>query len=388
MREITACHYVMGAVVVVGVAVGIACAGCSPRPVAAAAANAPAALEVAVARVAMADIASGIESGGVVEARTTATISSRLIAPVRAVLVSPGDQVRKGQTLIVLDSHDLAAGAAAARSAALAAEQGVAAAVAEHDAAQARLVLAQASHDRIAALHAKRSATAQELDDAVAMLRNAQAGVASASAHVLRARSVVDSAQAASDQASTTAAFATITAPFDGTVTDKMVEPGNMASPGMPLMRLEDTRSFRLEVRVDESRIGHVKSGDRVPVVFGNSDTPIVGTVSEISRSVDADARAFLVKVDLPNVPGLRSGEFGKARFHGASRRALTVPLSAIVHRGQLTTVFVVDNGVARVRLVNLSDSEVLAGLTDQDVVIVSPSPAITDGRRVTAGGR
>ena len=101
-------------------------------------------------------------------------------------------------------------------------------------------------------------------------------------------------------------------------VTEKMVEPGNMASPGMPLLRLEDTRGFRLEVRVDESRIGQIRNGDSVPVLLGAATAlNPYGTVVEVSRAVDADARAFLVKIALPDGPGLRSGEFGKARFAG-----------------------------------------------------------------------
>jgi hypothetical protein len=103
---------------------------------------------------------------------------------------------------------------------------------------------------------------------------------------------------------------------------------------------------------------------------------------------VDADARAFLVKIALPDGPGLRSGEFGKARFAGTARRALTIPASAVVRRGQLTSVFVVDGGVARVRLVSLSGSEVLAGLTESEVVILSPPSGVADRRRVSAGGR
>jgi len=161
-----------------------------------------------------------------------------------------------------------------------------------------------------------------------------------------------------------------------------------MASPGTPLLRLEDTGGFRLEVRVDESHITRIRNGDNVPVFLGNAITSIAGTVLEISRAVDADARAFLVKIALPDADGLRSGEFGKARFDGLPRRALTVPSSAIVRRGQLTSVFVVDNGVARMRLVDLRESEVLAGLAESELVIVSPSPAVTDGRRVSVGGR
>jgi 4-hydroxy-3-methylbut-2-en-1-yl diphosphate synthase IspG/GcpE len=157
-------------------------------------------------------------------------------------------------------------------------------------------------------------------------------------------------------------------------------------------MRLEDTRGFRLDVRVDESRIGQIALGSTVPVSLdsgtGEAPTTVSGTVAEIGRAVDADARAFLVKIALPDTPGLRSGTFGRATFRGHARRALTVPAGALVHRGQVTSVFVVEKGVAHVRLVNVSGTEVLAGLSERDVVIVAAPPAVTDGRRVTAGGR
>src|SRR4029079_8207341 len=94
-------------------------------------------------------------------------------------------------------------------------------------------------------------------------LRSAEARVAGASARVLQAASALESARAASDQARATGSFTTIAAPFDGMVTGKTVEPGNMALPGSPLLRLEDTRAFRLEVRVDESRIADIRNGDR-----------------------------------------------------------------------------------------------------------------------------
>jgi multidrug efflux pump subunit AcrA (membrane-fusion protein) len=388
MKQIPTNRHVIVAGVTAALLMSAALAGCSARPAAAAPADATEPIAVAIAQVAMTDVANAIDSGGVVQARTTATIAARILAPVREVRVSPGDQVREGQTLIVLAGDDLAAAARAARSAVLAAGQGSKAAAAELQAAEAGLALARASYDRIAGLQAKRSATAQELDDATATLRSAEAHVAGASARAQQAASAVETARAASDQASTTESFTTISAPFGGMVTEKIIEPGNMASPGMPLLRLEDTRGFRLEVRVDESRVGQIRHGDRVPVFLGAGTSLITGTVVEVSRAVDADARAFLVKIALPDAPGLRSGEFGKARFGGTPRRALTVPASAIVRRGQLTSVFVVDKDVARVRLVNLSESEVLAGLTESEVVILSPPAGVADGRRVRVEGR
>ena len=363
-------------------------AACASPRAAGASIDAADPIAVTTARVTMTDVAGAVDSGGVVQARTTAVIAARLLAPVREVRVVPGDRVRKGQTLVVLDSADLAAASRAARSAALAAEQGADAAAAELQAAEAALALARVSHDRIAGLHARRSATAQELDDAIAALRSAEARVAGASARALQARSTIDSAQSSSEQAAATASFATIVAPFDGVVTEKMIEPGNLATPGTPLLRVEDTSRFRLEVRVDESRAADIGTDVRVPVFIGTSPSAVNGTVVEVSRAVDADARAFVVKIALPDVPGLRSGEFGKARFRVSPRRALTIPMSAIVRRGQLTSVFVVADGHARVRLVNVSESEVLAGLTESELVILSPPPGLVDGRRVIAGGR
>jgi RND family efflux transporter MFP subunit len=349
-------------------------------------------IAVTVATVAMADVADTFEAGGVVQAQTTATIMARILAPVREVRVAPGDRVRAGQVLIVLDGRDLAAHARSARAAALVADQGVATAASEQQAAEAALELARATHGRILGLHAKRSATAQELDDATGALRAAEARAAGATARAQAAVSSVESARAASEEAGTTESFALITAPFDGMVTDKNVEPGNMAAPGMPLMRVEDTRGFRLDVRVDESRIGQIARSAIVPVSLdsgtGGVATTISGTVAEIGRAVDTDARAFLVKIRLPDSTGLRSGTFGRAHFNAQARRALTVPARALVHRGQMTSVFVVEKDIARVRLVNVSGTEVLAGLSDGDVVIVAAPPTVTDGRHVTAGGR
>jgi multidrug efflux pump subunit AcrA (membrane-fusion protein) len=375
----------------VAVIIGLVLPACS-RSTKATPADTSAPVPVTVATVAMTDLADTFEAGGVVQARTTATIMARILAPVREVRVVPGDRVRAGQVLIVLDGTDLGAHARSARAAALAADQGAAAAASERQAADATLALARATHARIAGLHAKRSATAQELDDATGTLRAAEARAAGATARAEAAVSGVESARATSDAARATESFALITAPFDGVVAEKLVEPGNMATPGTPLMRLEDTRGFRLDVRVDESRIGQISTGAIVAVSLDSgtrgATVTVRGTVAEIGRAVDADARAFLVKIALPDSTGLRSGMFGRALFGAQPRRGLTVPAGALVHRGQITSVFVVEEGIARVRLVNASGTEVLAGLAEGDVVIVAAPATVTDGRRVTAGDR
>ncbi len=348
-------------------------------------------VSVTVAPVAMADLTETFEAGGVVQARTTATLTARILAPVMEIRVAPGDRVRAGQPLVVLDGRSLEAQVRGARAQAQGAKQGAEAAVAEERAAQAALTLAGATHDRLVALVARKSATPNELDTATAALRGAEARLAAAAARVREAASGVESADASVQVADAAESYTRIAAPFDGVVTEKMVEPGNMAAPGAPLVRVEDTRGFRLEVRVDESRLGQTAPGASVAVLLDGGDgarREIKGVVSEVSRAVDADDRTFLVKIALQNDAGLRSGMFGRARLAGSTRQALTVPASAVVRQGQVTSVFVAEAGVARLRLVHVRGAEVLAGLSAGDTVIVSPPPGLADGRRVTTGGQ
>jgi multidrug efflux pump subunit AcrA (membrane-fusion protein) len=347
------------------------------------------AMAVRASTVVMTELPETFEAGGVVEARATATVASRLVASVADVRVAPGDRVRAGQELVVLDGRDLEAHARAARAATTAATESVAATEAEERAAQAALGLARATFDRVTALHAKRSATAQELDQATAALRSAEHQAQAMAARVKEAAASAERASASRDAAMATEAFLRVTAPFDGLVVEKLIEPGNMVSPGQPLLRVEDTRSFLVAVRMDESRGALVTVGQPVDVVLGAGTGPIVsGSVSEVSRAVRTDDRTALVKVALPTAAGLRSGAFARVRFTRSQvRKALTVPAEAIVANGQMTSVFVVDADVARLRLVRLREREVLAGLTEGERVVVSPPPGLSDGRSVVVEG-
>ena len=383
----TPTRFLLAAALMAGAA-AVSCRSARPEPATGSDTAPP--LSVRVVSVAQSHVTDASEAGGVVQARITATLAARVLAPVTSVHVAPGDRVRAGQLLVVLDGRDLEAGARSASAAVAQARDGAAAATADERAAQAGLVLARATHGRIISLHAKRSATAQELDEVTAALAAAEARATSAAARVQEAASGIERASAASDAAGATASFVRVTAPFAGVVTEKMVEPGNMATPGMPLVRVEDTRGFRLDVRVDESRAGRLATGDAVEVLLDEPDghaVAVKGVVSEVSRALDADARTFLVKISLPQAAGLRSGAFGRARFPEAGRTALTVPAEAIVQQGQVSAVFVADNGVARLRLVRVRGAEVQAGLSAGESVIVSPPPGLADGRRITAGG-
>lgn len=335
-----------------------------------------------------------IEAGGLVQASTTAVITSRLLAPVRAVRVVPGDVVRAGQVLVVLDDRDLGAQARSAQSAAVAAERAVSAGGADRRMAEADRALARSSHHRVRMLHERRSATTQELDEATASLRAAEARVAALDARVEQAQASLASAQAGSEAAAVTAGFAVITAPFAGVIAEKFVEPGNMAAPGSALLRLEARTGLRFDVRLDAARVGGVQVGQEVDVAV-DAAAPVLlrGKVGEIARTVDADARTALVKILLPADDRLRTGMFGRARLAGSDARVLIVPATSVVRRGQVTSVFVADGSIARLRLVVLGRTfvdgiEVTGGLSDGERVVTTPPPALADAASIVVEAR
>lgn len=377
-------------VLTAGLAAGVVAAGCSADRHTPDAAVSAALVAVRTAVIAEQAVAATTELGGTVVARTSAAVAARVVAQVREVRVQAGDRVQAGQVLVVLNGADLAAGSRSASAAAQAAGEGVQAAEAERRAAEAALTLARASHGRVQALEGKKSATRQELDEAVAMLAAADARLKAADARVAQAKQGATAAGAAAEAAQVAAGFATLTAPFAGVVTERLVEPGAMAMPGVPLLRLDGSGGFRVHVKVDEARVAALAPRTDVEVVVDGlaGAAPLAGRVEEVARAIDVDARAFLVKVGVPATAGLTSGQFARVRVPGASQTALVLPDGALVRRGQITSVFVVENGVARVRLVETRGNVVAAGLAAGDRVVVAPPTGLTDGQAVQTGGR
>jgi RND family efflux transporter MFP subunit len=376
--------------VIAAAAIAAAAAGCSRSEAPPAPAGAP--VTVSVATATEQALATPFEAGGVVRAQRVAVIVSRIMADVRAVPVKAGDRVRAGQPLVLLDGRELQAHRTRATASQAAVTQSTALAEADRQAAEAALALARLTHQRIGDLKAKNSATQGELDEAVANLRGAEARYRVAEARVAEAKASIESAAAGATAADVAASYATLTAPFDGVVTDKSVDPGNMASPGVPLVTVEDDRAFRLDVRLDESRAAYVHAGDDVTVTLDGGAASVTGRVAEIERMLDPGSHDFLVKVDLPAGTALRSGMYGRAVFRGAARKGLAVPEAAIVRQGQLTSVFVVgSDNHARLRLVNASGPfagsvEIRAGLASGERVVVGPPPSLVDGSPVVVG--
>ena len=344
------------------------------------------------------DTTERLEAGGVVAAQQSASLSSRIVATIVAVRVNAGDHVRAGDELVALDARDVSEQTTQARATAVAVENALTQARSERIAAEAEHRLATVWQKRMAELHERNSATAQERDEAEARLAAAAARLSGAEAGIQGAEAQLLSARAAAGAAAATESFTAIRAPFDGLVTERLVDAGNLAAPGVPLLRLDADGPRQVVVRVDEARAAYVHSGDRVSVLIdavGNEPSSghdgIGGVVAEVARAIGADQRAFTVKVTIPVTVTARSGSFARVVFRGAPRRALLVPARAVQRHGQVSSVYVVQDGVARLRLIQpgvlSSDGiEVLAGLEAGESIATSPIARLTDGVAVVTG--
>lgn len=347
---------------------------------------------VQVAAVTTQDWPASYEATGTVRARTTSTISSKVMGYVQQVSVQVGDHVREGQSLITLDARDLDVSLRRAESGRAEVQSAIPELENATAAAAANLDLAQTTFKRMEELAAKKSISNQELDEASARLKAAQANH-----EMMRSRRAQVSSKIATVEQEVRAAgimrdYAKLAAPFSGVVITRTVEPGNLATPGVPLLTIEQDGLYRLEASVDESKLTSVRVGQAVEAVIEaasqDAHRKLNARVSEIVPSVDSASRSYIVKLDLPATPQLRTGMFGRAIFPLGVQKVVAVPLAALMERGQLQSVFVVEDGVAHTRLVTTGRRtgnavEVLSGLNAGDKVVLPLPPGLEDGARV-----
>jgi RND family efflux transporter MFP subunit len=343
---------------------------------------------VRVETVADSEIADIYQASGTVRARYSAAIAAKIAANIVETRVQTGDHVQAGQTLIVLDRRDLEANLRRSEAARAEAESALDETESAITAARANFDLARVTHKRFQDLLANASVSQQEFDESQARLRSAEATLEMAASKRRQIGARHSQAEAEIAAARVALGYATLTAPFAALVTERKADPGSLAMPGAPLLTLERDGNPRLEASIDESRLGLVRVGESVGVEIDGLNRTITGRVAEVVPSVDAATRSFAVKIDLPALPGLRSGMFGRASFAARKREALLIPQSAVLERGQIRSVYVVEGDTARLRFVTLGEArddqrEVLSGLTAGERIIVTPAPLIADGARV-----
>lgn len=281
------------------------------------------------------------EATGVVTAKTKAFLASKIPGLVNEVRGREGDRVARNQVLVILEGRDLQAEAAQA----------------EAELENAKIQLA-----RMERLHAEDSVAQQELDNARRNFR------------VARARKEATQARLS---------YTSIKAPFAGLITERLIEPGEVTSPGQPLLKIEDPSSLQLEVTVSESDVQTLRQGDMLMVTIDaltrtRPTGHLSGTITNIVPTGDPATHTVLVKVGLPTVSGLRSGMFGRAVFAREQIKTLAVPQESLVLRDDLSGVFVIDdNQVAHLRWIKTGrrfdgNVEVLSGLAGGERILAS----------------
>lgn len=279
-----------------------------------------------------------------VNSKLRSVIESKVSGRIDKMLVTPGQKVKEGDLIVELDVREIRA---------------------KLD--QATPVREQAEKDlkRFTDLLAKRVITQQEFEAAESKARVARAAVI---------------------EAETMLGYARVTAPFDGIITRKLADVGDLATPGKPLVEMEDPSALRLEAAVPEAIIDRIALGSKLAVRIGSNE--LEGMVREISPTADPNSRTLLVKLDLPATPGLRTGQFGRVAVPVAETSVLRVPASAVLRRGQLELVFIRDGDSVRLRIVKTGkpiagEIEIISGVSAGEQIVSDGAGGLVDGQPI-----
>ena len=284
---------------------------------------------------------------GTVRPKLSAVIEAKVSGRIAQMLVVPGQLVTNGERLVLLDAHEIQS---------------------RLDQAAAAREQAESDLKRDTDLIQQKILSQSEFDGAQSRFRIAAAAEA-------EAKTMLD--------------YTLMVAPFDGVITRKLADVGDLAAPGKPLLQIENPDTLRLEADVPEALIGKVNLGDKLAVRIAAVAKVIEGMVAEMSPTADQNSRTYLVKLDLPGATGLRSGQFGRVSVPIGEASAIRVPVTAVIQRGQMELVFVVIGNHAQLRLVKTGSQvgdeiELVSGLDAGEHVVIEGVSDLTDGQPVT----
>ena len=304
---------------------------------------------------------------GQIEAGQSANISTRVMGYITKMNVKVGDHVGKGQLLAAISNDDILAKRAQAD-----------AAITE---ATAALKNAQKDYDRFTSLYQQQSASAKELDNVTLQYSSA--------------KSRLEEAKQMRNEVNATLNYTSLTAPFSGTVTQKSADAGSMATPGMPLLTIEQSGSYQVSATVPENTISQIHQGAPAKVTISAVNKTISGTIAQISQSSQFTGGQYTIKVSIPDneKAGLYAGMYANVSIpvkqnvkSKAGDDQVMVPLSSIEHKDQLTGLYTIGNNkTALLRWVRLgktegSQVEVLSGLAANEQFILSADGRLFNG--------
>jgi RND family efflux transporter MFP subunit len=317
-----------------------------------------------------ADEKQGLNVSGQIEAGQTANISTRVMGYITKLNVKVGDHVNKGQLLATISNDDILA--KRAQTDAMIAE------------AEAGYKNAQKDYERFNNLYKQQSASAKELDNVALQYSSA--------------KSRLEAAKQMRNEVNATLNYTSLTAPFAGTVTQKLMDAGSMANPGMPILTIEQSGSYQVSAAVPENSISQISQGVEVIVTISAVNKVIKGTVTQINQSSQFTGGQYLIKVRIPDneKQGLFAGMYANVSIpvkqspkSTAGDDQVMVPLSCIENKDQLTGLYTIgSNNTALLRWVRLGKTEgnkveVLSGLAAHEQFIVSADGRLFNGAAV-----
>ncbi len=196
-------------------------------------------------------------------------------------------------------------------------------------------------------------------------------------------------ARASVQEAKAMLGYTAITAPYDGVITKKLANSGDLATPGTPLLQLENDTRLQAVTAIPESLINLLKEGDSLSIQVPSARITVSGTVAEIAPAIDPLSRTAPVKIDIEHNPALRTGQFARVTLPVDPATTLLIPKSAVIPSGQMDKVFVLEKGKAQLRLVRVGSRmddqvEILSGLSPGDQVILDNNKLLVSGQQVT----
>lgn len=303
---------------------------------------------------------------GKIQAVNSADLGTRMMGFIDKVHVNVGDKVTKGQLLISINNADLEAKKAQVKA-------GI-------TQANVAFMNAEKNYKRFQNLYKSNSVSQKEMDDMTANYQIAKAGL--------------ETANQLMNEVNAQFAYSNITAPFSGIITSKNIENGDMASPGIPLISLENPSNFEVIAMVAETEISQIKKGSEVRVLVKSINSTIIGKVTEVSTSAKNTGGQYLVKINLEKTKTvILSGMFATVQFpieRKATLEMVLLPKKSIITNGQLSGVYTASqSNTAVLRWLRLGrvfgdKVEVLSGLSSEESYIISAEGKLFNGAKIT----
>jgi RND family efflux transporter MFP subunit len=332
---------------------------------------------VSIATLVPAAVDEFYEATGTVRAAHVSVVAARMMGAVTTMFVKEGDPVEQGQLLLTIDDRDVVQKEKGAEAGHREAQKAL-------EAAQQNRELTDITARRYRKMYEEKAISRQEMDQFET--QNRVAGL-----EYERVQEMLGRAAAGLAEARIYRGFTRVTSPINGLVTEKRTEAGSMAVPGMPLLTVESTAGYQVEIAVDENLSGRLKVGAPVFVTIEALNRQMTGKIAEILPAIDPLSRSFTAKLSVSG-PGLRTGLYAKVRIPKGKKELLLAPRAAIVEKGQLTGVYAVDGqGIVTYRLIRTGRAyddrlEILSGLKTGDRIIVGGVEKAVDGGVVETG--